>query len=90
MAFAIRAVIPGMTLEQYRGIFAQVKDRFPGAKGFQLHFGGPTEGGCYVVEVWDTQEDQEAWLRDVIAPLMPPGAPAPEITPMQVDNVLTR
>ena len=90
MTYATRAVVPGMTQEQYLAIFGQLKDQFRSAPGFQLHFGGPAENGWYVIEVWDSQEQQEAWLRDKVLPLMPPGAPAPENAPLPVVNVLTR
>jgi hypothetical protein len=47
--------------------------------GLLSHAGGTTENGFAVLEVWDTKEQQEAFMRDRLADaLQAGGAPMPD------------
>jgi hypothetical protein len=44
------------------------------SKGFVSHAGGPSpSGGWRVVEVWESQEDGEAFFANNVKPNLPPG-----------------
>lgn len=92
MAYSVLSTVPGMTAEQYDGMVQLVGlDRLRAAPGFRLHVAGPAEGGWYVYEVWDAEADQQAWMRDVILPMMQAaGAPAPQQQPFPVHNLVAR
>ena len=42
--------------------------------GLHTHLAGPTEGGGWiVVEVWETQEDQDEFMKTRLGPALAPG-----------------
>jgi heme-degrading monooxygenase HmoA len=42
-----------------------------------------------VTEVWDSQADFEAWYESSVKPAFPEGAPQPQITIDELNEVLT-
>jgi len=91
MAIAMRVEIPGMTAEQYDGMIGHVGAALRAAPGFIAHAAGPMEDGWRVMELWESQEAWEAFVRAVIQPAaeaagMPPLQP--QVLP--VSNILTR
>ncbi len=43
------------------------------AKGFISHAGGPNPaGGWPVVEVWESEEESQAWFEEIVEPNLPP------------------
>ncbi len=48
-----------------------------------MHVAGPTRGGWYVLEVWESKADYERFMQKVL-PLLPPGAPWPSIQEFDV------
>ena len=62
MAYATRAEIPGMTRDQYNGMFQQVSPRLKTQPGFVFHMSGPAEGGYYAIEVWESEAAHQAWI----------------------------
>jgi len=77
MPYAMRAVIPGMTQQQYDAMMQQLGPRFRAQPGFVFHMAGPAEDGWYVIETWESQAAHEAWVREVIAPAMQAAGVAP-------------
>jgi heme-degrading monooxygenase HmoA len=89
MAYATRAEIPGMTRDQYNGMFQQVGPRLKTQPGFVFHMSGRADDGYYAIEVWDSEAAHKAWIRDVIEPAASAGGM--QLGPMQdlqVENVV--
>jgi hypothetical protein len=69
--------VPGLTEEMYAGMVDGLKPAMRAAKGFVSHAGGPNpSGGWRVYEVWESQEDGEAWFNNNVKPNLPPGVTA--------------
>ena len=88
MAVLMTADIPGGTKEMIDGM-RPLLDRIRAAKGFTVHANGPVSGGWRVTEVWDSQADSEAWFESNVKPAFPEGAPMPEITYDELNDVVT-
>lgn len=58
---------PEVDQQFYNAISERV---MPGAadKGMRFHAAGPTDGGWRIVEVWDSREALENFIRDDLAP----------------------
>lgn len=69
MAILARDEIPGLTVEQFNEVFAPLLERVKTFQGFIMHANGPTATGYQVTEIWETQEDQERWLREAVRPV---------------------
>jgi hypothetical protein len=68
------AEVPAMTEEIYAGMIGQLKPSIQAAKGFISHAGGSSpSGGWRVVELWESQEDADAWFDQNVEPNLPPG-----------------
>ena len=69
MAIASVIETPGGTREQYDQVIREV-----GLTGSQLapgqlvHFAGPTAGGWQVVNVWESQEAADKWMKEKVNP----------------------
>ena len=68
MAIVIRVDVPGMTLQQYEGMSVSLLEQIRKQKGFLAHAGLPIPGGMQIVEMWESQEDFDVWLKNVILP----------------------
>jgi hypothetical protein len=80
MAVLLIAEVPGLTEEVYAGMMGQMTSVLRASKGFVSHAGGPSpSGGWRVVEVWESQEDGDAFFDTNVKPNLPPGV-APERT----------
>lgn len=77
MSYAMRAVIPGMTQQQYDTMIQQLEPKLKAQPGFVFHTAGPAEEGWYVLEVWDSQTAHETWLREIVTPAMQAAGAAP-------------
>jgi heme-degrading monooxygenase HmoA len=89
MAYATRAEIPGMTRDQYNGMFQQVSPRLKTQPGFVFHMSGPADGCYYAIEVWESEAAHQAWIRDVIEPAARAGGMAlGPMQPLAVENVV--
>jgi heme-degrading monooxygenase HmoA len=89
MPYATRAEIPGMTRDQYNGMFQQVSPRLKTQPGFVFHMSGPAEGGYYAIEVWESEAAHQAWIRDVIEPATrAAGMSLGPMQPLAVENVV--
>jgi hypothetical protein len=66
--------VPNLTEEIYAGLIGQLTPLMRGAKGFISHAGGPNPaGGWRVVEIWESEEDGQAWFVENVKPNLPPG-----------------
>ena len=88
MAVLMTAHIPGGTQEMIDGM-QPVLGPLRTAKGFGIHANGPVPGGWRVTEVWDSQADFEAWFDSNVKPAFPEGAPMPQITFDELNEVVT-
>jgi hypothetical protein len=68
MAIVVTLEVPGMTKEQYDRSVSQFGNEVKHAKGFIAHCSGAIEGGYYVTEMWQSQEDWERWMRETVMP----------------------
>jgi heme-degrading monooxygenase HmoA len=65
--------VPNLTEEIYASMVGGMKPLMQASKGFIAHSGGPSpSGGWRVVEMWDTEEDGQAWFEANVAPNLPP------------------
>jgi heme-degrading monooxygenase HmoA len=66
--------VPNLTEEIYGGMIGQMSPLMKGAEGFISHSGGPSpSGGWRVVEMWDSEENAQAWFDANVKPNLPPG-----------------
>jgi heme-degrading monooxygenase HmoA len=73
MAVLMIGEVPNLTEEIYAGMMSQMRPTLESAKGFIAHSGGPSpSGGWRVVEMWDTEEDGQAWFDANVKPNLPP------------------
>ena len=68
MAIVVTIEVPGMTQAQYEQSRAKLGDAVKHAPGFIAHASGAMDGGYFVTEIWQTQEDWERWVRDAMMP----------------------
>lgn len=74
MAVLMIGEVPQLTEEMYGGMISQMRPSLEASKGFIAHTGGPSpSGGWRVVEVWESQEDADAWFEATVKPNLPPG-----------------
>jgi hypothetical protein len=66
--------VPNLTEETYAGMVGQLMPLMRDSKGFISHAGGPSpNGGWRVVEVWESEQDGQAWFEANVKPNLPPG-----------------
>ena len=74
MAVLMIGEVPTLTEEMYAGMVQQLGPSMQGAEGFIAHVGGPhPSGGWRVIEVWDSEEQAQAWFEANVRPNLPPG-----------------
>ena len=66
MAIAMLVDIPGLTQEQYEAAAQVVNQSGPTLGGALVHAAGPMEGGCRVLEVWESQEAADAFYSSAL------------------------
>jgi hypothetical protein len=67
------AEVPSLTEEVYGGLIGQMTPLMRASKGFISHSGGPSpNGGWRVVEMWETEDDGQAWFDENVKPNLPP------------------
>jgi hypothetical protein len=80
MAIAMMVEIPGLTQEQYEAAAAIINQGGPQVGGAFVHTAGPFNGGCRVVEVWETQEQADAFYQSALFGQIAAQMPQPTIT----------
>jgi len=68
MATAMLMNWSGVTLEQYDACIRRLGVEGSPAPGIFLHVAGPTADGVRILELWDTREGFERFLRDRLLP----------------------
>jgi hypothetical protein len=90
MAVAFLFENPGMTQEQYDQVVETLQRDGKTAQGRLFHLAGPMEGGWRVLEVWESQEAWDKFLRETLGPLLQgAGAPPPHQQLWPVHNSLS-
>ena len=70
MTYAFVTDVPA-PVELYDALHAEVMRRAPaGADGLLVHVGRSVDGGFQVLEVWESQEHCDRFVRDVVGPAM--------------------
>lgn len=93
MAILMRNETPGVTSEQFAALFVPLFDQLKTFPGFIANASGPTPTGYQVLEVWESREAHERWVRDVIIPTAQRAGldmAQPVIEYMPLDQVITR
>ena len=73
MAVLMIGEVSTLTEEMYEGMLQGLKPTMLSAKGFIAHSGGPgPEGGWRVVEMWDSEDEAQAWFDEHVKPNLPP------------------
>jgi heme-degrading monooxygenase HmoA len=73
MTVLMIAEVPNLTEEVYSGMVGQMQPLMQAAKGFISHAAGPgPNGGWRVVELWDSEDDGQAWFVANVKPNLPP------------------
>jgi hypothetical protein len=81
--------VPNLTQEVYEGMIGGLKPVLQSSQGFISHAGGPSpNGGWRVVEMWDSEEESEAWFQANVKPNLPEGV-VPERTFYEVHSAFT-
>jgi len=76
MAIGIRIKLPGITREQFDLAHDHANpDRTP-PKGLLFHASGPIDGGCGIIDFWESRDDFDAFSPRIVA-----GMAAAEIEP---------
>jgi hypothetical protein len=84
MKYGVRVEVPGLTAERYSGMHSIVGPKSLATPGFIFHLAGPTQDGWYMIDVWESKEEYDRFMRDVIMPMMPPGGPQPKVEEFEV------
>ena len=66
MAYLLTHFWPGGTEEQYRANLAAVHPASGLPAGQRYHVAGPTEGGFLIAAVWDSKEDSDRFVNEVL------------------------
>jgi hypothetical protein len=90
MAVLITDEVPGMTEDAYNALHAALDGPSRRAAGFVFHAAGPVEGGWQITELWESQQQRDAFVREFALPLLPPGAPIPVTTVREIVTFTTR
>jgi len=67
-----RSQQPGVTSEQITPLINSLRDQMQSFPGFIAHASGAVPGGYQVIEVWESQEAHERWIREVLMPTLLP------------------
>lgn len=70
MAVAIVRDTPGMTAEMYDAIIRDLNLENEPIAGLLMHTVGPFEGGWRAIDVWESKDAWETFMRDRFEPAM--------------------
>ena len=71
MAYMITHFWPGATEDQYKATVAVVHPPRGLPEGQSYHVAGMTDGGVLITAVWDSKEQNDRFLHDVLMASMP-------------------
>ncbi len=87
---AVLMEFSGATQEQYDAVIRDLHLDGKTTKGGVFHVAGPKEGGWRIVDVWDSQEVLDTFMRDkLMATMQKHGVPEPQVTVWPVHNTMT-
>ncbi len=89
MPVLMTADMDGATQEMLEGMNAALDGPMKSAKGFVSHANGPVPGGWRVIEVWDSEDDFNAWFEANVKPILPKDAPMPSVKLEQLHHAFT-
>ena len=87
MPVLLTSEMPGLTQEGYDHLAAALLPTLQSTDGFIAHAAGPVDGGFRVTELWESEDAHEAWFAAHVAPTLPSGSPAPQLTYRPIVNV---
>jgi heme-degrading monooxygenase HmoA len=88
MAVLMTARIPGGTkemMDQLQPLLEPMRT----TKGFRVHTNGAVSDGWQVTEVWDSEEDFQAWFEGNVKPNFPADGPLPQISFIELNDFMT-
>src|SRR4051794_35017029 len=89
MSIAVISEFPGATLEQYEAAGSAMDVQANPPAGILFHAAGVGEGVLRLIEVWESQEALDAFVRDrQAAALRQVGAPEPRISTWPVHTAV--
>ncbi|MEV7649279.1 antibiotic biosynthesis monooxygenase [Arthrobacter sp. NPDC089319] len=71
MVVLTKSHVTDLTREQYEGLAAVLTDKLKAAPGFIAHYAWEHEDGMSVVEIWDSDEQHDAWFENNVKPNLP-------------------
>jgi quinol monooxygenase YgiN len=71
MAVLIRHRSPELSLAQYDEISPPIVEKLKQQPGFVLHVAFEDSQGFCVAEIWESQEQHDAWFNDNVVPNVP-------------------
>ena len=90
MRYGFRMTLAGVTQEQYDAMHAEFAPLAGAVPGFVAHIAGPTEGGWYVIEVWESKAEHARSCKNRHSCKTPPNAPMPNIEEFDVYSRQTK
>jgi len=89
MAIAVVFEMPGMTAQQYDKAVADLEAKGQGVpRGRTYHVAAPADGGWFVCDVWDSQEDFDRFGQTLVPILQELGVTAAQPAIRQVHNII--
>src|SRR6202451_823565 len=65
---------PNLDEETYASMLQQLMPLLRSANGFMSHAGGPSPaGGMRIIEIWESEADQQKFFNEYLKPTLPPG-----------------
>jgi heme-degrading monooxygenase HmoA len=81
---------PNMDEETYASMLEPLMPLLRSANGFMSHTGGPSPaGGMRIIEIWESEADQQKFFNENLKSLLPPGL-VPDITYHELRVAFTR
>jgi len=71
MAVLVRHRSPELSLAQYDEISPPIVEKLKQQPGFVLHVAFEDSQGFCVAEIWESQEQHDAWFNDNVVPNVP-------------------
>ena len=71
MAVLVRISATGMDQAAYDQMAPGLHELVKKQPGFIIHVAHPTPDGFFVGEVWESQEQQDTWFKEHVAPNLP-------------------
>ncbi len=81
---------PNLDEGTYASMLEQLMPLLRSANGFMSHAGGPSPaGGIRIVEIWESEADQQKFFNENLKPNLPPGL-VPDLTYYELHAAFTR